>query len=259
MIAWGRTGAGLTRGMAAAALLFAVSPHALSAATIVAAKRAPAKKLVETESYSERLHPASLTSFAPPVLDANTFSFTAPGRSAATARLQTVERAFQFTPSGQTGNRKALTLGVTSRVMAAALDTSRAAPPADTLAVAPAGYGVDLSVGWKGFAVSGGYSRADGGSAAGLLPNKREAVDLGLSYRFKSWKTSLQVAAESGGTFLLTQPDRRYSAELGAAYSVTPQLSLSGGVRYAIVPTALGVYDPSRGDSSVYLGTALSF
>ena len=72
-----------------------------------------------------------LTPFQPPVTDASSFSFTAPGampRSA--ARLQSVERAFRFTPSGQTENRKALSLGVSTRVVAGTTDRSRAAPPA---------------------------------------------------------------------------------------------------------------------------------
>ena len=72
--------------------------------------------------------------------------------------------------------------------------------------VAPAAYNVDLAVGWRNFAVSGGYSRAE--TFAGALPSalapRREAVDVGVSYRGASWKTSVQVAAESGPPLLLT-------------------------------------------------------
>jgi predicted porin len=96
-----------------------------------------------------------------------------------------------------------------------------------------------------------------------LARNKREAVDLGLSYRFKGWKTSVQLEAESGALLPLSAvanaTQRRYSAELGAAYAVTPRLSLSGSVRYQLTPLAPGLVDPYRADSSVYLGTAFSF
>ncbi len=217
----------------------------------------PAKSRVSIET-GDRLRGSAVTPFAPPLLDNAHFTFTAPGRTASNARLDTVERAFRFTPSGQTSNRKALSLGVTSRVVAAAVDTSRAAPPAETLAAAPVAYNVGLAVAWRGFAVTGGYSRIDSG-LTGLGPNHRDAVDVGLAYRGKNWNTALQVAAESGSPLLLTPLERRYSVDFGGAYALGPRLSLSGGVRYKLAPVAPSLLDADRADQSVYLGTAFSF
>ena len=160
---------------------------------------------------------------------------------------------------------------MTSRVTAPVVDTSRAAAvPVEVAAAAapPAAYNVDLAVGWRNFAVSGGYARSDTTALPQALalstPGRREAIDAGVSYRGASWKTSVQVAAEEGPALLLNplasaapaQIDRRYSLEVGGAYSLTPKLSVTGGVKYK---TTLSPVDPLRRDEAVYLGTAFTF
>ena len=200
-----------------------------------------------------------LTPFQPPVTDPGKFSFTASGASAASARLQTVERAFRFTPSGQSENRKALSLGVSTRVVAAAADRSRAAPPAEALAALPTAYNVDLSVGWKGFSVNTGYSHVEPGVTALTGAGRRDAVDLGLSYRGRNWKTSLQGTAEQSQMLMFAPLERRYSVELGGSYLVGPRLSVTGGVRYKLAPVTPSLLDADRPDQAVYLGTNIAF
>lgn len=198
-----------------------------------------------------------LTPFQPPVSEASTFSFTASG-NAATARLQTVERAFRFTPSGQSDNRKALSIGLNARVVAPAADRSRAAPPADALAAAPRAYNVDLSVGWKGFALNTGFGQVEPAPTA-LLSTRKEIIDVGVSYRGKNWKTSLQGTSETGGLLARSPLEPRYSVELGGAYSIGPRVSVRGGVRYKMAPTTPSLLDSNRDDQSVYLGTNVAF
>lgn len=265
MIAKNQRRTSLARSLGTTALLLAAGlslpTFAAVAATAAKSKSAHEKYSVQSDASGDRLRANGLGSFTPTVFDSK-FSFTAPGRSAATARQQTIENAYNFTPSGR-NSRKALSLGVTSRVIAAAPDLSRAAAPSEFLVTAPTGYGVDLAVGYKGFAVSGGYSRVDTVGPTSLNPQSHEVVDVALSYRFKSWKTSFQVATESGAQLPLSPladaAERRYSAEVGAAYALSPRLSLSGGVRAQTSPLAPGVIDPNRIDSSVYLGSAFSF
>ncbi|MFZ4688055.1 MAG: hypothetical protein ACOYLS_02345 [Polymorphobacter sp.] len=199
-----------------------------------------------------------LTPFQPQLTDSAKFSFTASGNSAANARLQSVERAFRFTPSGQSDNRKALSLGVSTRVIAAAADRSRAAAPVETLAAAPTAYNVDLSVGWKGFAVNTGFGRVEPGPTA-LLGGRRESFDVGVSYRGKNWKTSLQGISETGSLLAFAPLERRYSVELGGAYSIAPRISVNGGVRYKLAPLAPSLLDTDRADQAVYLGTNVAF
>lgn len=266
----GRTG----RTVSAALLLAAVAACPAFAVTKVAVRHVGSTPtLTLDDGVGDHLRPGTLTSFAPNLVDAGKFSFTAPGATPANARLATAERAFRFTPSGKVDSRRAFSIGVTSRVTAAVADTSRAAAvPAEVAAAtpaAPAAYNVDLAVGWRNFAVSGGYARAE---TAGSLPSalalgaapRQQGLDAGVSYRGASWKTSLQVAAEEGPALLLnplaaatpSQIDRRYSLEVGGAYLLTPQLSVTGGVK---VKTTLSPTDPLRRDQAVYLGTAFTF
>ena len=258
---------GGTRIIVSAALLLAAAvAHPAFAVTRITKHAAAPMLTLDADGTSEHLRPTGLASFAPSLVDTGKFSFTAPGQGAANARLATVERAFRFTPSGKTDSRRAFSVGVTSRVVTAVADTSRAAAPVETAAVTPAAYNVDLAVGWRNFAVSGGYSRSEtlGGTLPTSLTPRRDAVDVGLSYRGASWKTSLQIAAETGAPVLLTpitplSPlplDRRYSVEVGGAYLLTPQLSVTGGLRYK---TTISPVDPLKRDQSVYFGTAFSF
>lgn len=234
-----------------------------------AAVKGPVRS-VDADGGIEHLRPGTQSSFAPALLDTTRFSFTPPGQTAATARMQTAEHAFRFTPSGSSDSRRSLSLGVNSRIVAATADTSRAAAPAQYAGPGPTAYNVDMSVGYRGFAVSGGYTRAENILLAGSVPTSltapmREAVDLGLSYRGKSWKTSVQLGSETiaavvnGATLVQTPAERRYSVEVGGAYAVAPGIAVTGGLRYKLTPADGGLTDPQRNDRAVYLGTAFAF
>jgi hypothetical protein len=237
------------------AVLLGVAIAGVAAAPAFAAQTAskaakPAKQRLTLET--------PLTPFQPPVTEASSFSFTAPGVAGSASRLQSVERAFRFTPSGQAENRKALSLGVSTRVVGATTDRSRAAPPPETIAALPTSYNVDLSLAWKGFAVNTGFTRTEPGPMA-LFSQRRESVDLGVSYRGKNWKTSLQGTAEDASPLLFAPLERRYSVEFGGAYAVMPRLSVTGGVRYKLAPETPSLLSPDRADQSVYLGTNFAF
>lgn len=261
-----RTLGGTRLAVPAALLLAVLSTYPAAAVTKAQTRHAPPVLTIDADGTTEHLRVSGLSSFAPSLVDAGKFSFTAPGQNAANARLATVERAFRFTPSGKTDSRRAFSVGVTSRIVSAVADTSRAAAPVEPSVATPAAYNVDLAVGWHNFAVSGGYSRSEiiGGTLPTSLTPRRDALDVGVSYRGASWKTSLQVAAESGAPISLTSTtsstpsliDRRYSVEFGGAYSLTPQIAVTGGLRYK---TTVSPVDPLRRDQGVYLGTAFSF
>ena len=268
--------AGATPVTVPAALLLAILVACPAfAVTKKLAKHSPAGATLtlDVDGATEHLRPNTLTSFAPDLIDTTKFSFTAPGQAPGNARVATAERAFRFTPSGKVDSRRAFSVGVTSRVTAPVVDTSRAAAvPVEVAAAtpAPAAYNVDLGMGWRNFAVSGGYARSDSAAALpqtlslSLASPRREGVDAGLSYRGATWKTSVAVAAEEGPALLLnplgslspTATDRRYSLEVGGAYLLTPRLSVTGGLKYK---ETVGPDDPLRRDQAVYLGTAFTF
>lgn len=219
-----------------------------ASAAALKSKKPPKVKVVAEASVTEKLRAGSLGSFTPSLVD--------PARSAA-IRAQAVERSFRFTPSGKSSDRKALTLGLTSRVVApTASRTAVASAAIDGLT--PSGYNLGVSVGYQGFSVSGGYSRLE----SGLVGSSREGVDLGLSYRGNRWKASLQASGEtpshlSSGEDLLL--DKRYAVELGGAYALTPRLSLQGGMRYQLITPLDPRLTDDREDPSVYLGTSFRF
>lgn len=191
-------------------------------------------------------------------------SVVAPLNSSAKAKAKTTERTFLFTPSGKVNDRKALSVGVTTRSLNIVdKDLAKAASTANAVnAIDVSGYNVGLAVGYKGFSVEAGYSRVEDTRP---LSSNAEGVDVGLSYRGKDWKTTLQVAGEKYDTdkpsAALTGVDKSYSVELGGAYLLTPRLSLTGGVKYQVLTpgSELRSRDGDQASGSVYVGTNFKF
>ena len=215
----------------------------------VAVKAKPkAKVAADSVPTSEKLRPGTLGSFTPSIVD--------PARSAS-VRTQSVERSFRFTPSGKVGDRKALTVGLTSRVVTPTPAARTVAAASALDAMLPSGYNLGVSVGYQGFSLTGGYSRFD----AGLVGPHREGVDLGLSYRGKRWKASLQASGDEP-SHDEAEPlafDKRYAVELGGAYALTPRLSLQGGMRYQLITPLDPKLADDQADPAVYLGTSFRF
>lgn len=238
-------GVALAVGLASVAV---AAPASVAKRVVLPVKSKRVPIVSETEGATEPLRAGTLGSFTPSIVD--------PSRSPVLTNAQTSERSFRFTPSGKSGDRKALTLGVTSRVVAQA-DAARGSA-LTALAATPTGYNVGLSVGYLGFSLTGGYSRLES-----EFGPSREGVDLGLSYRGNRWKASLQASGEVP-TRLSLDPlagERRYGLELGGAYAVTSRLSLNGGMRYQLITPLDPTLRPAdeRSDPAVFLGTAFSF
>lgn len=257
-----KTGVAFAHGLLLAACLAAAAPAAAerrprtptAAALATGAPAAPLPRLVvEADGPTFRLRPDTLASFTPSTLDVGRFAFTVPGRGQ--AGVQSSERSFRFTPSG-TPDRKAVSLGVTARSMSAPAAQAPARAALADRAAQPVGFNLDLAVGWKGFALSGGVSRLDVGPA-GL----HEGVDVALSYGDRNWKTSLQATAERSPPMVLRQFEevQRFGIEAGGAYSIGRSVSVLGGVRYRSAPQNASLLDPNADDKSVYVGGAVAF
>jgi hypothetical protein len=246
--------AGTLAAVSAAALLCAAPAAAQALRKAAQPARTEAKRtftLVSGASLAS-IKADTLGSFTPPMLDS---AKRAPGSPAAAVQ----ERSFRFTPSGKARDRKALALGVTSRVVRpVAPESARAG--AETASA----YNVDVSVGLAGFALTGGISKLDS-----VLQQRREGVDVGLSYRGDRWKTALQLNADrdADGWVGPLSLDKRYTVELGGAYALTPRMSVVGGVRYQMMQPddssrylLRGEQTAREGEAgSVYLGTAIRF
>jgi hypothetical protein len=212
------------------------------------AAKSPAKAKITLET--------PLTPFQPQLGDSTNFSFTVPG--AASSRAQTEGRAFRFTPSGRPDDSKALSVGVAARVPVP-MPSARTLAAAPESVVAGRAYNVDVSVAWKGFSLNTGYSHSETAPRSTPLASTSDAVDVGLSYGGKNWRTSLQGTAEERSLLAFTPLERRYSVALGGAYMVAPRLSVTGGLRYKLPTEQTNLLNTDRADQSVYVGTNIAF
>ena len=165
------------------------------------------------------------------------------------------EKLFRFTPSGSLGSKKSVTVAMRSRNVTRGETAQNTVGGNET--TASSAYNLGVSIGWSRFALSGGVSKFD----AGLAPFGRESVDVGLSYLGRNWRTTLQLNAEHEGDTAarMLGPDQSYSVDLGGAYALSRNLSLSGGVRYKRDEVSGLLTDNKRDSQSVYVGTSFSF
>lgn len=172
----------------------------------------------------------------------------------AAVRGRAIERSFSFTPSGQSTDAKSVTLGIATR------QPAESALGAGALGLGSDVYDLGVAVGYGAFALEAGVNRNRDRPLTAS-----QGVDVGVSYRGDSWRTSLHVAEEdfhTDGRTTALGPDRSYSLKLGGAYHLTPRLSLSGGVKYSISYLGENKAQAKRGeqtDSSVFLGTEINF
>jgi hypothetical protein len=165
--------------------------------------------------------------------------------------------AFRFTPSGTGSSRRAVTVAVRSRAVTRQQAAHNLGLSSDGLA--PFAYSLGASIGWQRFALSGDVQRIEGG----LLPNGREAVDLGLIFSGKRWATELELAGERAtGPRLPAGPtaDESFTVGLGGSYAVTRRFNVTGGVRYKQQrEQTQSLTDDRRDSQAVYLGTTFKF
>ncbi|MGE0665265.1 MAG: porin [Sphingomonadales bacterium] len=120
-------------------------------------------------------------------------------------------------------------------------------------------YNVGFNLGYRGFTLAGSYLRGHGEDAPGY-----ESYDLGLSYNFGSWVTSVAVGgyfAERNPLSLLhmTDIDQMYSVEIGAAYELRPGIHLQGRLKFFDSRTVLRDTALDGLGGSFYVGTSFGF
>lgn len=228
-------------GASLAALALLLSP-ALAAST----QTQPKKKARSAPS-------ASIGSFTPAMSD--------PRLAAEFARRGLQPSGFRFTPSATAPDKsRAVRVAVRARTVtpAAAQQPTRDVVATPPTAIAPTAYNLGLSVGWKGFALSGDVARVQGGA----IPIGREAAEVGISYQGRKIGGRVSATAErSDGSLPRIVPvESSYSLDVGGSYAISRNIALAGGVRYKIDRDRLEPLSDQRRDSqAVYLGTAFRF
>lgn len=188
-------------------------------------------------------------------LDVSRFAFTAPGKTAPAkpaTKAPAVERSFAFTPSGNAAK------GVSIAAAARGGTPQRLSPAPVELITTPQPYDLDLSVAYRGFALSGGIRQNE----ADVTGGRQTGVDLGLSYGARNWRTSVQASADPAPR-VITSPAQaqsdRLAVEAGGALLLSPSLSVGGGVRYRVAPTHPTPLDSDKDDRAVFIGGKLAF
>jgi hypothetical protein len=185
-----------------------------------------------------------------------------PRLAAALARRGTaLNGEFRFTPATSNPSRS-LRVAVRARASTPAeasrsvLSASSATP---VTAITPSSYNLGVSVGWRRFALSGDVAQTDGG----ILPGRREAAQVGMSYQAnRRLSGRIAVAAErSEGVQRMVADDEAVSLDVGGAFSIARNVDVTGGVRYRIARDRLEVLqrDERRDSQAVYLGTTFRF
>ena len=168
---------------------------------------------------------------------------------------------FKFTPSAARSRPSQVRVAIRARSDASGraqlADAAAATSASPVSALTPASYNLGVAVGWRRFAVAADVAQS---KVANPAVGSRESAALGVSYSVKRFTGRVAAGVERGDKHAITDSSQadKYSVDLGAAYSITPKIALTGGVRYRIdqVPA---LKDDRRDSQAVYVGTAFKF
>lgn len=119
-------------------------------------------------------------------------------------------------------------------------------------------YNLGLSFGYSGFNIDANWVEKDGG-----VTDVYTGIDIGFSYRTQRWMTRVGLSeytyARSPYSMLPEAIRNLHSFELGGAYTVSPWVSLAGGLK--VTTGYENVYELTNPawNSQVYLGGRLSY
>jgi hypothetical protein len=235
---------------------------AAGSASLIAMALLLAPAAAETSQRARNARPAA--SFNARPVGAFTPAVSDPRLAAALARSGTrISSDFRFTPAAASPDRsRAIRVAIRARptTPAEAARTALAASSASPVtAITPSSYNLGVSLGWRRFAVSGDVAQSSGG----VIPGRREAAQVGMSYRAAPRLTGrVAVAAErSEGAQRLVQDDEAYSLDVGGAFSIARNVDVTAGARYRIARDRLEPLsrDERRDSQAVYVGTAFRF
>lgn len=168
---------------------------------------------------------------------------------------------FRFTPAPAKGRPSQVRVAIRAHSSAPAStkrDALASSSASAVTALTPASYNLGVAVGWRRFAVSGDVAKSDSGNPA---LGERESAVVGVSYSVKRFTGRVAVGAERSEKKIepLRQMDN-YSLDVGAAYNITRNIAVTGGVRYRIDRERNSLLNDDRRDSqAVYVGTAFKF
>ena len=117
---------------------------------------------------------------------------------------------------------------------------------------------MSFGLGYSGFQIGASMSRN-----SSLLSRNLTGYDFGMGYEWESWSANLRFGEYKRGRSFIIQPDNnlfdKYSAfEIGAAYSIFPNLNLTGRFTYYSHGLSKDL-EPVDDIKTLIFGTNLSF
>ncbi|WP_129793494.1 hypothetical protein [Sphingosinicella sp. CPCC 101087] len=233
---------------------------ALGGASLIAMALVLAPAIAQTGSRA-KARPSLVVSGRP--IGAFTPAVSDPRLAATLARRGSqIGTEFRFTPAPTTSERsRAVRVAIRARGNTPeearnVISTSSATP---VTAITPSSYTLGVSLGWRRFAVSGDVAQSEGG----VVPGRREAAQVGMSYRANRRLTGrVAVAAErSEGAQRLVSDDEAVSVDVGGAFTIARNVDVTAGARYRIARDQLEPMsrDERRDSQAVYVGTVFRF
>ena len=199
----------------------------------------------------------SISSFTPTIRDERLSS------AYARAAMSRNARNFRFTPtSGSMSGRREITILVRADSLRRAADRDSA------LNIAPLAFNLDASRGWRKFALPESMGRkpldpvSTELSGIGNFSLDRRALDKASDQGKARLKANVQIDArrDLGTTPQTLAGERQYSVDLGSSYSLTRNLNVTAGVRYAGPDNRLApITDQRQDNQAVYIGTIFKF
>lgn len=165
---------------------------------------------------------------------------------------------FKFTPAAAKSRPSQVRVAIRARATSPALASANSSA-SPVSALAPVTYNLGAAVGWRRFAVAGEVGQV---KSAGGPVDSRESAVVGVSYSLPRFTGRVAVSAdrsEQRSAPALREPDN-YALDVGASYSLSRRIAVTGGVRYKIERERLSTLKDERVDSqAVYIGTAFKF
>lgn len=232
------------------------------AGTVLAAAAAAAAPLVGSAGDMARLRAlapvsldklGSISSFTPTIRDPKLSS------AYTQAALNSSGKNFRFTPtSGSMSGRRSITVLVRADSMVSRRPAERSA---GALGIAPLAFNLDASRGWRKFALPETMGRKPLDPVSTDLEGVQNfSLNRGAAThsRLKA-NVQLENRHDVGATSTMTG-ERQYSVDVASSYSLTRNLNVTAGVRYAGPDTRLVPLTDQRQDNqAVYVGTIFKF
>lgn len=226
-------------GVALGALLFGLSPAPGAVDSLLRLRAVNPVSLGEL---------GSIASFTPSTQDKRLAA------AYARAVLSRSSKSFRFTPtSGSLSGRRSITVLVRAPGQEA---EDRGETP---VRIAPLAFNLDASRGWRKFALPDSVGRKQLDPVVADLAPVRGYTAPPERSRLKA-SVELEARADVGTAPQTLAGERKYSVEVGSSYSLTRNLNVTAGVRYAGPDNRLApITDQRQDNQAVYLGTVFKF